>query len=253
MLVKAGSDFAIVVLLVAARLAPIFFSFPLQAIINIPLRIRFFLTISFSLVISSALDLSSIGLANDFNLALMLIKEIVIGVAFSAAITAATATFLIAGRLIDFQMGVGAATQFNASTSSQNSLVGTMLALAGTAILFASDTHHILLKGIYQSFIVVPIGTGIDKVGILNSAVSMGKMFLYGAVIAAPVIFGLMMADLVVVIFARTMPQMNPYFVGMPAKILIGIILLIVSVHYMPEPISAIFQGITDSWQKVAV
>ncbi|MBB3063480.1 flagellar biosynthetic protein FliR [Microbulbifer rhizosphaerae] len=253
MLFQASLDFVTSILLIATRLAPIFFALPLQAVTSLPLRVRFFLVMAFSVVLVTLLPDTGLNIGSSYELVIALLKEFSVGLALSAAIMAAFSAFSVAGRLIDFQMGLGAATLFNPLSNSQNSLIGTLLTLMGTLIFFLVDGHLALIRGIKQTFVLVPIGGGLKTIGFLEAFLAAGKMFLYGATLAAPVILGLFLIDFVIAVFARTMPQLNPYFVGLPFKIFMGLMLLTLSLNYFSNPIRAIFESIFGNWTKVLV
>ncbi|MEX2964300.1 flagellar biosynthetic protein FliR [Microbulbifer sp. TYP-18] len=253
MLVQVSFDLAANILLIATRLAPVFLALPLQAVIYLPLRVRFYLIIALSMLFVILLPNGELAIQSSYDLVIAMLKELVVGLALSVVIMAAFSAFSIAGRLIDFQMGLGAASLFNPLSQSQNSLIGTLLTLLGTMIFFLMDGHLMLIRGIRQSFILIPLGGGLGASGLLEAFLMGTKMFLFGSVLAAPIVLGLFMIDFVVAIFARTMPQVNPYFVGLPFKIFMGLTLLVLSLNYMSTPIRAIFESIFGGWTKVLV
>ena len=55
-------------------------------------------------------------------------------------------------------------------------------------------------------------------------------MFIAGIEIATPILGALLLADLSLAILARTIPQLNIFVVGLPAKLLIGLLTLSLSV-----------------------
>ncbi|WP_299581593.1 flagellar biosynthetic protein FliR [uncultured Microbulbifer sp.] len=253
MSIQVGFEFVISILLVATRIAPVFLAFPLQSVISLPVRVRLFLVIAISVVIAPFVVNADIQFSNSYELILLITKELLVGIALSAVLMAAMTAFLIAGRLIDFQMGIGAATLLNPQSNTQNSLIGTLLTLLGTTIFFLIDGHHALIRGILHSFQLVPIGAAVVKDSLLDAFVASGMMFIYGAILAAPVLLGLFLVDFIVAVFARTMPQVNPYFVGLPLKIFLGISLLTASLSYLMSPITAIFESIFRGWEQVLV
>ena len=253
MLLQASFEFAMTILLVATRLAPVLLAFPLQSVIYLPLRIRFFLIMAFSVVLAQLLPGIQLGIHSGFDIFVALIGEFTVGLALAAVIMAAFTAFTLAGRLIDFQMGLGAAILFNPLSNSQNSLIGTLLTLMGTAVFFLMDGHQALIRGLKQSFVLIPLGGTIGQYGLLHAFLAGGKLFIFGAILAAPVVLGLFLIDFIIAIFARTMPQLNPYFVGLPFKIFMGLVLLTLSLNYLATPITAIFESIFGGWVEVLV
>ncbi|BBM00360.1 flagellar biosynthetic protein FliR [Microbulbifer sp. GL-2] len=253
MSIQAGLDFIVSMLLIACRIAPIFMAFPLQPAISLPARIRFFLIIAIALVLTPFVIISEIRISSSYELITIMAKELVVGITLSAVVMAAMSVFLVAGRLIDFQMGLGAATLLNPQSNTQNSLIGTLLTLLGTTIFFLMNGHHALLKGIIETLNIVPIGSSIHPNGLLDAFIASGMMFMYGAILAAPILLGLLLVDLVIAVFARTMPQVNPYFVGLPLKIFLGLFILTASLSYLISPITAVFEKIFGYWGQMLV
>lgn len=80
------------------------------------------------------------------------------------------------------------------------------------------DGHHVLIRGIRYSFELIPIGkpfvdNNIDY--IINIFV---QCFLTGFKIAIPIVLCLLMADFILGLISRSVPQLNVMIVGMPLK-----------------------------------
>ena len=52
------------------------------------------------------------------------------------------------------------------------------------------------------------------------------QMFVIAVKIAAPIIIAILVADIAMGFIARTVPQMNVFIVGLPLKILVGLLSL---------------------------
>ena len=76
-------------------------------------------------------------------------------------------------------------------------------------------------------------------------------MFTFAMAIAAPVVLVLLLVDAVVAVMARTMPQMNIFFLSLPLKILVGLLTLALSVVYLGPVARRCFETIFDMWASV--
>ena len=61
----------------------------------------------------------------------------------------------------------------------------------------------------------------------------------------------LLLVDTVVAVMARTMPQMNIFFVSLPLKILVGLAVLAVSVVHIGPVARRCFESIFAMWESV--
>ena len=72
----------------------------------------------------------------------------------------------------------------------------------------------------------------------------LAKSFITGFKLSAPVVAIIFLTDLLLGILARTIPQMNVFVVGMPLKILIGLILISVSLPIFYSIATGVFNEI---------
>lgn len=111
------------------------------------------------------------------------------------------------------------------------------------------DGHHVLIRGIRYSFELIPIGksfvdNNIDY--IINIFV---QCFLTGFKIAIPIVLCLLMADFILGLISRSVPQLNVMIIGMPLKILVGIALFIISIPLIVNQISHLLSQIPKMYE----
>ena len=112
------------------------------------------------------------------------------------------------------------------------------------------EAHHTLIQGVAYSFSAVPIGNGgIPSIALLSS--QFGLMFVFGFLLAAPAVVGLMLVDFGVGVASRLMPQVNAYFVALPVKVYTGIVLLAISMNYMEPVVRRSFEVVFSYWQRL--
>jgi flagellar biosynthetic protein FliR len=76
-------------------------------------------------------------------------------------------------------------------------------------------------------------------------------MFVFATLLAAPVMTVVLLVDLAMAVMARTMPQMNVFIVGLPLKILVGLIVLAISLGFLEPAFTLVFEGLFESWQAI--
>jgi flagellar biosynthetic protein FliR len=98
--------------------------------------------------------------------------------------------------------------------------------MLGVTLIFATDLHHMLLAGIYASYDYFPPAAPLMLGDAAEMAVRIvGQSFVIGVQMSAPLlVFGLVFY-LGLGILGRLMPQIQVFFMAMPANIIIGLIL----------------------------
>lgn len=157
-------------------------------------------------------------------LALHVVKNAVFGLALGFLARLLFASVEMAGYFVDTQMGFGFINLINPFSEQQSSLMSMFHYQLAVTLYLLMNGHLMLIGSVAQSFealapdAIAPHGPfGMAVVPILK------MMFVLGLRIALPAIAVLSMVDMAFGLVARTVPQINVFIVGMPAKILMGI------------------------------
>jgi flagellar biosynthetic protein FliR len=240
----------LLVLLVSIRFGVVFFASPFDALGRLPARIRVLSALGLSATLVSALGLSFIELPSSLvQFGLLAISEALIGLILAFGFYAAFGSIMVAGKLLDFQAGFGAAQILNPTTNAANPLFGTLLALFGLIIFFISDAYQVAIRGLSWSLNVLPPGSGVIPDGLKPIVGQFGITYLYGVIIAAPVIGVLLLLDTGIAVIGRSMPQMNVYFLFLPLKIFAALALVMLALRYLTPVLEQLFLGVFRYWQ----
>jgi flagellar biosynthetic protein FliR len=161
---------------------------------------------------------------------LQILGEALIGCILGFITQIVFAAFQLAGQLLDMQIGFGMVNVLDPQSGIQVPLFGNFLYLFALLCFFAVNGHHILLSCIVQSYKILPVGGMVHFSGnFYNYIFGMaGDMFAIAFKLALPVLGSLLIAELVLGIIARTVPQMNIFMVAMPMNIGLGLGLVMV-------------------------
>lgn len=228
MTVSWGPDVAYYFFLIFARLGTILMLLPALGEQTIPARLRLTFALGFS-VILYPLILPQLGPVpiTVSGLAVALGHELAIGFIIGGLVRLILTAAQVAGAVIAYQMGLSMAQTADPTQSGvQGAIVGNFLAMLGVTLIFATDMHHMLLAGIYASYDYFPPDAPLMLGDAADMAVQIiGMSFVIGVQMAAPLlIFGLVFY-LGLGILGRLMPQIQVFFMAMPANIIIGLIL----------------------------
>lgn len=102
---------------------------------------------------------------------------------------------------------------------------GQLLMLLFSIIFLLVNGHYFLLLAAQKSFEVIPLMGAHFPMASMSAHYSrmIADVFVLAMRFAAPVFVILVLTSLSFAIVARTVPQMNVYFVGMPVKIVVGL------------------------------
>ena len=242
------------VLLASIRLGALFVLTPLFGAMPLPGRFRVFLALLLAAAMVSALNVAP-GAAGSLvhsapGLALAAFGELAVGAAMAFGLFAAFGAFQFAGKLLDIQIGFSLSTVFDPVTRTQAPLLGTLLNLLGVMIFFTLDGHLLLMRGIAWSFTAFPPGelpTGWNLSAFVDQ---FGVMFVFGLAIAAPVVFALLLTDVALGIASRTMPQLNIFTVGIPVKIVVGLLVFAATLFAVAPVMARLFATVLTFWQR---
>jgi flagellar biosynthetic protein FliR len=245
-------DWMLTTLLASIRVAMVFALTPLLTFARLPASVRTWFVLGLTAVLVAGLSASGLARVDSLGgLAAAAAGEALIGALLAFGLLAVFAAFQLAGRVLDLQLGFGVAALIDPNTRAATPLLGTLLGMAAVFAFFAIDGHHLVIRGLAFSFEQVPPGTPPAQFELAPVVAMFGAMFSFAAAIAAPVIVLLLLVDVALSVMARTMPQMNIFFLSLPLKILIGLATLALSVQYLAPVVRRSFTAIFEYWQQV--
>jgi flagellar biosynthetic protein FliR len=234
-------------MLVFARIGAMVMLLPGLGESNIPVRIKLAIALLLTLVIlplhraAYHIDMQSLT-----PLLVLMLHEIVIGIVLGATARVTLSALQVAGAVIAQQMGLGFATSVDPTTQGQQGiLIGNFLTLLGVTLLFATDSHHLVIAALNDSYAIFSPGEMMPSGDIAALATrAFAAAFKIGAQLAAPfLVFGLVF-NLGLGVLARLMPQMQVYFVGVPLSILAGFLIFALVIAAMMGTFLDYFVGV---------
>lgn len=176
------------------------------------------------------------------------VGELMVGLAFGLAVMLPQAALHMGGWLIDIQAGASAAVLFNpAAQGETQSLLGTLLMLVGTVLFFTLDLHLDLYCMLVSSAQILPLGQGgrLHPDGLFGM---LGSSFLLGLVMVAPVVLALLAVDIGAAYATRSMPQANVYFLVLPVKMIVALLMLMATLPFVPALFERMYR---DAFQRI--
>jgi flagellar biosynthetic protein FliR len=215
-------------MLVFARVGAMVMLMPGFGESNIPVRIKLGIALLLTLIIlplhraAYQVDLTSMS-----SLGVLMVHEIVIGIVLGATARVTLSALSVAGSVIAQQLGLGFVTSVDPTQGQQGLLIGNFLTILGVTLLFATDSHHLVIAALNESYRIFSPGEVMPSGDVAALATrAFATAFKIGMQLSAPfLVFGLVF-NIGLGVLARLMPAMQVYFVGVPLSIMIGFLIL---------------------------
>lgn len=132
----------------------------------------------------------------------------------------------VGGQLIALVVGLTSVLAPDAQLG-QAAPTGRLLALAGTVLVLATGLYAVPLRGLVDSYAVLPAGAPWPAGEAAEAwAAAVGECVAIALRLAAPFVLGAVILNLGLGLLARIAPQVQVYFVAAPGQLLAGIALL---------------------------
>ncbi|MCA1433574.1 flagellar type III secretion system protein FliR [Bradyrhizobium sp. BRP20] len=213
---------------------------------NIPTRIKLSIALLLTLIIlplhrnAYQVDMGSLA-----PLLVLMLHEIAIGIVLGATARVTLSALQVAGSVIAQQMGLGFVTSVDPTQGQQGVLVGNFLTMLGVTLLFATDSHHLVIAALNDSYTIFSPGETVSSGDVASLATrAFAAAFRLGLQLSGPfLVFGLVF-HIGLGVLARLMPQMQVYFVGVPLSIFAGFLVLAVVLTAMMGTFLDYFIGV---------
>jgi type III secretion protein T len=163
-------------------------------------------------------------------IALLLLKEAMLGAALGFIMSLVFWAAEGAGRLADIMRGATLSEVMVPMLGSRSSPLGSFYFMLMLVLFFALGGHRLFidaLGGSYQAWPVsyFPQGAGLQSFSFLAMRLT-ADLILLAITLAAPIIGALLLSDLTLGLINRFVPQLSVFFLAMPLKALGGIAVL---------------------------
>lgn len=245
-----GVPWVSTVLLLAARLAALFMMTPLLYAVPVPPSVRALLVLGLAAAVALPFASSPVLPPQGLEgLAVAFLSEVALGATMGLGILMAFSGFEFAGRLLDVQVGFGMAQVFDPVTRRQVPVITSVLGLLALLIFFLVDGHHALLRGVSVSLERFPVGQAWSPAATAEPVIRQAAgLFTLGFALAAPVVLSLLLLEFVLGVIARNLPQANMLMLGIPVKIVAGMLALSIWAGGMGGVMLRVYEDIYRTW-----
>jgi flagellar biosynthesis protein FliR len=221
-------------LLVLARLSPLFAIAPLFGSRLLPGRARALCAVGLAVGLAPVVAPHPHEPASVLALALSMASEVLVGLAFAFIVAAVFAGVSAAGSLLDGLIGFSFGSLVDPTTGTQASVLSNLYGMVAVMVFIAIGGDAWLLQGLVRTYAIVPLGRMPSIAAMAAGAEhAVGTLFLAAIEVAAPVLLALVLTDAALGVVARAVPQLNVFAVGFPAKIVVGLLVLVAALPFV--------------------
>lgn len=219
--------------LVLARVSPLFVLAPLFSSQLLPARVRGIVAVALAIGLApivargARLDVDPIALGE------LIAKELVVGLAFAFVLGALFAAISVAGTFIDTLIGFSYGAIIDPVTGTQSAVVSQLYGLVGVMIFIAIGGDAWVIQGLAKTYELVPVDQ-FPSLGTMLGGVTSAFAGIFSAAIqvAGPIVLALILTDAAFGLVSRVVPQLNVFAVGFPAKVVVGLVLMGVTLPF---------------------
>ena len=227
-----------------ARISGMLMVMPLIGSRMIPMQIRLLLVVAITLVIVPVLPpLPHVDALSVASL-IIILQQLLIGIALGFVVELVTQVFVLAGQLIAMQTGLGIATTVDPSQGASVVVISQWLLFLISLIFLSLNGHLVLIEILADSFRTLPVGfTGMDAEAFGLIVSWSGWMFAAAVVISLPAMTALLIVNLAFGVMTRAAPQLNIFALGFPVTMIVGLFILWLTMNDMAQS----FQGYMET------
>jgi flagellar biosynthesis protein FliR len=241
--------------LTLGRIGPLFVLAPLFSSNLIPRRAKVIVALALAIGIYP-IAMGDHDLPTDaMTMGGLLIKEILVGLAFAFALSALFAAITTAGSLLDTLVGFAFGAVVDPVSNMHGAVLAQLYSLVGVAIFVVIGGDAWVIRGLASTYDMVPLAAQPDLGTMAEGAQHVfSGIFVAAIQVAAPVMLAVIITDCAFGIVSRVMPQLNVFAVGFPAKILIGFVLIGASLPFVADWIgNQLTESVREALQTLKV
>ena len=177
--------------------------------------------------------------------AIVALREFIVGACVGFVPFLMFSAIYIAGQLIDMKIGFSMVSVLDPVSNLQIPITSNFYFIICMLLFVTLRAHHTVILTIVTSYSLIPLGSLSFDGDLMQTLIRLfSDVFSVGFRIAAPIVFTVLLTDVALGTISKAMPQINVFMVGMPLKILVGIVIMIITMPAMLVILGGLFDNI---------
>lgn len=241
-----------VFLLVFTRIACFFVVTPLFSMRGIPTILKIGFSFLLTIIVILISPDMSIEISTAIGFYFLIIKEAVVGLFMGYITDLIFNAIQMAGQFTDRQAGFSMAESYDPLMNVQSAVYAKIYNWMALCLFLGVNAHHHIISGLVKSFQWAPLGVAsIANIDVEDVLYIFSRSFLTAFQIGTPIIIVVFMCDVIMGMIARTVPQLNVFILGMPLKVIAGLMALLVLVATIGDMMMPVIEEIPLTLNKL--
>lgn len=240
-------------LLVFIRITTFIVICPAFSMKSVPAMMKIALSMGLTMAVFTALPPLEANLSN-WTFIGWIVKEMLVGFSFGYITQLYFTAIEMAGKLVDFQVGFSMGEVYDPSLGVSVSYYGRIYYWISICLFFMTNLHHQLLRGLVQSYQLVPVSqTSFGQFGTEGMVNLFGEVFGIALQLAVPLMIVALLSEVVLSLLSRTVPQINVLVLGMPLKVIVSLVFFLLFLRPLIQNIGNILPEMikyTNEWLR---
>ncbi len=253
-ILPANLDYALLLML---RVSALIFSSPIFGRQTVPAVVKICFCLAVTAAMLAGAPVAPISIGGLIPYMLLCATELLFGVILGFVTTMFFSLTFTAGHLIDTQMGFGMVNVYDPQSGSQVPVTGNLYNLVLLLVFFTVGGHLRLIELVHATLVRIPVGgVTLSRDLALAAVEAFSRSVVLALHVAMPYLASGLLAEAALGIIIRSVPQMNMFVIGMPLKVLIGFLMLMIVmpayVHYTSTIFDSMFLSIDTMFSALA-
>ena len=235
-----------------ARILALIASAPITGNQQFPISAKIGLAVMLTVLVAPVLPEASVMDPASGAALLLLIREVLIGLAMGLAMRVVFAGVSMAGDIIGLQMGLGFAQFYDPLNHTQVPVTGQFLGLIATLVFLSVNGHLMMIATLVESFQTAPADSPVLANNALLLAQWGGTIMRAALLLSLPLIAVLLITNIALGVLSRAAAQLNLFAIGFPVTLGIGFIALLITLPAMVPVLEKLFHEGLQTMQRVA-
>jgi flagellar biosynthetic protein FliR len=220
--------------LVLARVSPLFMLAPLFSSKLVPVRVRMIVAVALAIGLSPVVIGHAHIPTDVWTFASLILKELLVGLAFAFVLGALFAAVSVAGTFLDYLIGFSFGSLVDPINGNNTTILAQLYSLLGVIVFIAINGDAWVIGGLARTYDVVGV-LEMPSISTLVAGADQAFVQIFAAAIqvAGPIVLALVLTDVAFGLVSRVVPQLNVFGVGFPVKLLVGLLLLGVTLPWV--------------------
>lgn len=194
---------------------------------TVPAPIKLGLCVVVTVAVMPAIPPSNVGNIFSLATALLIGKQIIIGIMLGFVTTLVINTFILAGQVIAMQTGLGFASLVDPASGMNVPAVGQFFLILSSLLFWVMDGHLAYLQFVVTSFDTLPIASNdFDSTKFKELVEWGGWMFATALSLSIAPLTAMLLINFSFGVMTRAAPQLNIFAIGFPITMCAGLLIM---------------------------